>query len=55
MLAHIAGMPIEETVMGFSPVVGLGLAYIFVSGRRRLSSLSGPSRDSRRRSKAAVR
>jgi hypothetical protein len=34
VVAHIVGIPIEETVLGFAPMVGLGLGYILKTALR---------------------
>jgi hypothetical protein len=30
VFAHIAGIPIEEGLLGFAPIAGLGLGYFIV-------------------------
>ena len=48
VLAHIAGIPVEETLLGFGPVAltGAGLAAAWVRGtvRRRPSRPARPER-----------
>jgi hypothetical protein len=34
MLAHIAGIPVEETVLGFAPLAAIGIGALGAAGRR---------------------
>lgn len=34
MLAHIVGIPVEETVLGLAPVAAIGLGALAAFGRR---------------------
>ncbi|HET7418115.1 MAG TPA: hypothetical protein VFJ61_10875 [Solirubrobacterales bacterium] len=39
MLAHVAGMPLEETALGLMPVAALGLGGVLAGALRLLRSL----------------
>jgi hypothetical protein len=43
MLAHVAGIPIEETVLGFVPLAAIGVAALAAAGRR-LAKLARPAK-----------
>ncbi len=55
LVAHVAGIPVEETALSFGPVLvaGGGVATLKLrermrAGRRRVASARGPSRSRRR-------
>jgi len=48
VLAHIAGIPVEETVLAFAPVMFAFLMGLRISGRRLRGNLRGGARRSTR-------
>lgn len=38
MLAHVAGIPVEEAVLGFAPVAAIGVGALVALGRRLMRS-----------------
>jgi len=38
MLAHIAGFPVEESVLGFAPLATIGVGALAALGRRLVRS-----------------